>query len=627
MKHLRFMPALTLPLLLAACGGGAPLVASISNVASAPITGTVTQQANVVTGSLSFKNSGTAALGYALSFPNQRPAWITALSATSGTVDAGKTETITFSAQCPVQPNATHTTTVKIQGTGAAANISQNVTLTLACTDELAPSVTATANTVTVTSASDTVTITAIAADNVGVQRVEFWQEGQDAPFATLTAATSEPNTYAVTLPSYTSNGTYKYYVKAYDASGKSSTSAVVEVVVNLPAPAPVLSDGGINVTPGNDGTAGVTVTPDSGTVARVAYVIKNASGATVHEGGATGSGPYTIPSSGTKLAPGSYSVTITAYNADDVVSNTVTKTFVVPDYVSPTAPVVTLASGTNGGYVNSTTVTFTATTFDHTGISAFGYSLDGGATKHDATFTYDAATGTYTVTVTGLPQGTSSLLIYAVDSTDAKNVSDASTAVQVKVDSAAPTVGDIEASPNTVVVPGSVTLSVPASDATSGVASVMFERAGKSLTATLDTTSNTWVATENFTDISSDTTFTYTATVTDAAGNSATSTSVNVTVKRPAAPVINDLSVTSSMNGASRNASVSAIITHETPSVQVVVLYTAPGGTIKEYGPYNLTGTDFKATIQKVEIGGTVRLKVTDDVSTVYSESVTIQP
>lgn len=79
-------------------------------------------------------------------------------------------------------------------------------------------------------SAPETVDVAATAADDVGVTKVEFYR-GTVLRSVDL----SEPYIWSPSLTA-ASNGTYSLTARAYDAAGNSTTSAPVEVTVNIPA-------------------------------------------------------------------------------------------------------------------------------------------------------------------------------------------------------------------------------------------------------------------------------------------------------------------------------------------------------------------------------------------------------
>jgi cysteine-rich repeat protein len=77
-------------------------------------------------------------------------------------------------------------------------------------------------------SAAQTVPITASVSDNVGVSKVEFYDNG-----AMAGAVVSSPYTYAWTLANM-DNGQHQWTARAYDAAGNVSTSVAVGVTVDI---------------------------------------------------------------------------------------------------------------------------------------------------------------------------------------------------------------------------------------------------------------------------------------------------------------------------------------------------------------------------------------------------------
>jgi hypothetical protein len=80
----------------------------------------------------------------------------------------------------------------------------------------------------TIYSSAQSVTIAASASDDVGVTRVEFY-DGTTL----MSSDTSTPYSYAWSFTS-TNNGAHAWTCKAYDASGKSTTSTVVSLTVSI---------------------------------------------------------------------------------------------------------------------------------------------------------------------------------------------------------------------------------------------------------------------------------------------------------------------------------------------------------------------------------------------------------
>ena len=75
---------------------------------------------------------------------------------------------------------------------------------------------------------AQTVSITASATDNVGVSKVEFYQNG-----VLRSTGIISPYSYAWTFTS-ANNGTHSWTAKAYDATGNTKTSTAVSLSVNI---------------------------------------------------------------------------------------------------------------------------------------------------------------------------------------------------------------------------------------------------------------------------------------------------------------------------------------------------------------------------------------------------------
>lgn len=96
--------------------------------------------------------------------------------------------------------------------------------------DTVAPTVSIAASSTSFTTAAS-ITLTATASDNVGVTKVEFYENG-----VLLSTDTSSPFTATKALTS-ADNGVINYTAKAFDAVGNTTTSTAVSVTVNIPAP------------------------------------------------------------------------------------------------------------------------------------------------------------------------------------------------------------------------------------------------------------------------------------------------------------------------------------------------------------------------------------------------------
>jgi subtilisin family serine protease len=135
--------------------------------------------------------------------------------------------------------NGTYTLSAKAYDTAGNAGQSGNVIVTVA-NDLIAPIVSLTAP-VSGSTVSGTVTISASALDNVGVSKVEFYENGTLMYTGTAAPYSFDWNTTAV------ANGAYTLVAKAYDAAGHAGQSGNVAVTVNQAASVPALSPWGIS--------------------------------------------------------------------------------------------------------------------------------------------------------------------------------------------------------------------------------------------------------------------------------------------------------------------------------------------------------------------------------------------
>ena len=129
--------------------------------------------------------------------------------------------------------NGSHSWTSKAYDAAgnAASSAASSVTVNIAAADTTAPTVSLTspASGATYTTVQ-TVNVTAAASDNVGVTRVEFYDNGVQKSIVT-----AAPFTYAWSVSSAL-NGTHSWTAKAFDAAGNSTTSSAVGVTVNVAA-------------------------------------------------------------------------------------------------------------------------------------------------------------------------------------------------------------------------------------------------------------------------------------------------------------------------------------------------------------------------------------------------------
>jgi hypothetical protein len=212
--------------------------------------------------------------------------------------------------------------TLSVKAYDAAGNVgtSGNVAVTVA-TDTTAPSVslTAPANGATL---SGTVSLTASASDNIGVSKVEFYDNG-----TLLSAGNVAPFSYSWNTASV-ANGSHTLTAKAYDASNNVGQSTSVAVTVNNGAAdttAPVASltapAAGSTVT----GTVAVSASAsDNVAVSKVEFYVNGVLQAT------DTASPYTFSWNTAALANGSYPLSIKAYDAAGNVGSSASVTVAV---------------------------------------------------------------------------------------------------------------------------------------------------------------------------------------------------------------------------------------------------------------------------------------------------------
>ena len=188
----------------------------------------------------------------------------------------------------------------------AAGNVGQSGNVSVSVVkDTTLPTVslTAPANNATV---SGTVTLTASASDNVGVTKVEFYDNG-----ALLSASNVAPYSYSWNAAAA---GSHTLTAKAYDAAGNVGQSA--NVLVTVSAPTSDTTPPTVSVSaPASNSTVSGTVTvsasaADNVGVSKVEFYVNGALKST----GTTS--PFSYSWNTTSVANGSYTLTAKAYDA-----------------------------------------------------------------------------------------------------------------------------------------------------------------------------------------------------------------------------------------------------------------------------------------------------------------------
>ncbi|WP_186467467.1 Ig-like domain-containing protein, partial [Bradyrhizobium stylosanthis] len=322
-------------------------------------------------------------------------------------------------------------------------------------------------------------------------------------------------------------DGSYQFRATVTDAAGNSATSNTISVVVDNTAPTAGtlafsgLDDTGSTNTPAvtKDGSFDLSLTGTSDTNSTsVAYGVST-------DGGTTWAATNSAQSD---LADGSYQfrATVTDAAGNSATSNTIS---VVVDNTAPTAGTLAFSGLDDTGSTNTPAVTKDG---------SFDLSLTGTSDANATSVAYEVSTdGGTTWAVTASSQGdlADGSYQFRATVTDAAGNSATSNTISVVVDNTAPTAGtlafsglDDTGSTNTPAVTkdGNFDLSLTGSSDTNAT-SVAYEVSTDSGT--------TWAATSSAQDNLGDGSYEFRATVTDAAGNSATSNTISVIVDNTA--------------------------------------------------------------------------------------------
>ena len=461
--------------------------------------------------------------------------WATNVPATSS-IDYGTTPS--YGVSTPVNPSMVTTHQValtslaagttyhyRVRSTAGGSTAASNDQMfsTPSGADTIPPSVTITSPAAGST-LSGNVNVTAAASDNVGVASVQFRVDGGNVG-ASLSAAP-----FAYVLNSTTlSNGSHTISAVATDAAGNSATSASITVNVDnttkdTTPPTVTMTSPASGATV--SGTVAVTATAaDNVSVAGVQFQLDGA-----NLGSAKAASPYAFSWDSTKSSNGSHTLraiaTDGAGNSTTSASVTVTVNNTTKDTTPPT---VTLTAPANGAKVAGT-VSVSANASDNVSVASVQFQLDGanvGAAEIASPFTYAWDT-------TKATNGTHVLTAIAKDGAGNSATSAAVTVTvnNTPTDTTPPTVS-ISAPAGGATVSGSVTVTANASDNV-GVASVQFQVDGGNVGGLDGSTpyAYSWDTTKV-----SNGTHKIDALAKDAAGNTATSAIVTVTVNNTATP------------------------------------------------------------------------------------------
>jgi hypothetical protein len=235
----------------------------------------------------------------------------------------------------------------------AAGNVGQSSNVSVTVVKDTTPptvSLTAPSSNATV---SGTAAITASASDNVGVSKVEFYENG-----VLLSATNVSPYSYNWNTTSV-ANGAYSLSAKAYDAAGNVGLSTNVSVTVNnavVDTTKPTVSVTAPASNAAVSGTAPVTVSAtDNVGVTKVEFYVNGALQ------GTDSASPYTFSWNTASVANGSYTLTAKAYDAAGNVGQSASTTVTVNNTVTPPSGSITAIFGnaTDSNYANTVQDTF----------------------------------------------------------------------------------------------------------------------------------------------------------------------------------------------------------------------------------------------------------------------------
>ena len=265
----------------------------------------------------------------------------------------------------PVTQGDNGTATFSAIAYDGAGNAKSSAATSISITIDVAPPTVLLSSSATTVNLPTTVTLAASASDDTGVAKVEFFRGA-----TSLGVRTSPPYVWTVNLTA-ANNGTLQYTAVATDGFGKSTTSNVVSITVDIDTVAPVVSlaSSKASVTTPQTITLTAIATDNRGQVAKVEFY---RNGVKIGE---TATAPYT---QGVDLGVADNGTITFQAKAYDPSSNVgVSNNVVVTVSIETIPPTVTLAA-------NPTTVTapgpvtLTATASDASGIARVEFYRNG---------------------------------------------------------------------------------------------------------------------------------------------------------------------------------------------------------------------------------------------------------
>ncbi len=379
-----------------------------------------------------------------------------------------------------------------------------------------AVSITAPAN---ASQASGAITITGSASDNVGVAGVQLLVDG----VMSGSEDTSAP--YSFSLNTMTlANGSRALSLRARDAAGNMTTSAVRTINVNNAAPdttAPAVSI----TAPAADSSVSGSVVVTGNATDNVAVVGVQLLVDGTPYGNEDLAAPYSISLNTNSLTNGSHSLTLRARDAANNMTTSQARAIMVNNVAPDTTPPTVSISSPANGSTQIGTITITANASDNVAVAGVYLVIDGSNVgTEDTTSPYQFIIDTKTLT-----NASHTIAARARDTSNGMTLS-ASRSITVNnvvPDTTAPTVSIGTPSASGTTVSGVITIAATASDAV-GVAGVQFFMNGAAIGA--EDTSAPYSTTFNTTTLTN-ATHTITARARDAANNMATSSNRTIVV------------------------------------------------------------------------------------------------
>jgi hypothetical protein len=354
-------------------------------------------------------------------------------------------------------------------------------------------------------------------------------------------------------------DGTYSVTATVTDTAGNSTSDATASElkIDTVPPNAPVITsisdDTGILATDGitSDRTLIIHGTAEANSMLTV-YVDTGSGPVSIGTTAADGSGNWTFDYTGTQLNAGNYTFTATATDSATNTSSASSGFPVLIDFAAPNAPVVTaIAEDTAGasatdGITSDQTLDFSGTAEPNSRVEVFLNGVSIGTTTADNG-------GAWTLDHTGstIAEGTYPVTAVATDA--AGNASGPSSVFTLTVDKTAPSappVSSISAdtgSSGTDGITSDQTLTISGIGAEAN-STITVYKGGVSIGPTTADGSGAWTFDYTGTMLT-DGTYSFTATATDASGNtSSQGTAFNVTIDttHPVAPTVTPLTISS---------------------------------------------------------------------------------